>query len=240
MCIHTEAALVPSVQPTTGFLAALQFADSFFPSGLYTLSHGLESFVQAGLAAGDIEPLLADYLAHVVGPGDAVAVAHAHRRALAGDLPGIAEVDQHLFAMKLTRETREASCRIGRKLLSTASVIRSDPTVTAYARAVERGEYPGTSAVTLGLVTQRAGIGEREAMLIELYTFSTSFLGAAMRLMRFDHLESQRILVRLAPLFQQVIEANVGRALEEMRAFAPMIDVMAMAHERAEVRLFVS
>ena len=60
MSTRTEAELVPIVQPTTWLMAALQFSDSFFPSGLYTLSHGLESFVQAGLAARDVEPLLAD------------------------------------------------------------------------------------------------------------------------------------------------------------------------------------
>jgi urease accessory protein len=218
----------------------MQFSDSFFPSGLFTLSHGLESFVQAGLSAKDVEPLLIDYLEHVVGPSDGLAVAHAHRHAAAGALGGVIEVDRRLYAVKLTREGREASCRVGRKLVGTASAIRGNAFLASYANLVKTGESPGTAAVALAIAAQACGIGEHAAMLLELYTFSTSFLGAALRLTRFDHLESQRILARLEPTFQRVIAANHACPLEDMRAFAPMIDVMAMTHETAEVRLFVN
>jgi len=46
------------------FLGSLQLIDSAFPSGLYTLSHGLEAFSQAGQLGGepDIEALIADLL----------------------------------------------------------------------------------------------------------------------------------------------------------------------------------
>ncbi|HNP72492.1 MAG TPA: hypothetical protein PKK15_15330, partial [Kouleothrix sp.] len=49
----------------TSLLAALQLADSFFPSGLYTQSHGMEAFVSAGVAGpAQVAPLLASYLRH--------------------------------------------------------------------------------------------------------------------------------------------------------------------------------
>jgi urease accessory protein len=41
-------AMASEVHDLLALLRALQLADSFFPSGLYTLSHGLESFVQLG------------------------------------------------------------------------------------------------------------------------------------------------------------------------------------------------
>lgn len=54
-------------------LAALQLADSFFPSGLYTQSHNLESFVMSGaVSAEQIARLLTSYLRHTAGPGDAL------------------------------------------------------------------------------------------------------------------------------------------------------------------------
>ena len=219
----------------------MQLCDSFFPSGLYTLSHGLESFVQAGLAGpGDLEPLLLDYLEHLVGPGDAVAVAHAHEATATGDLARLAEVDRRLFALKLAREAREASCRVGRRLLGTLAHLTADARITEYRSRVDGGVCPGTAAVALGAGAASLGIGRREAMLMELYTFATSFLGAALRLVRLDHLEAQGILARAAAPMLRLVDEHAERALEEMHGFAPWIDVMTMSHERADLRLFVS
>ena len=79
------------------FLNALQLSDSFFPTGLYTLSHGFEAFVQAGLASKeDLEALLRDYLENVLGPADGVALSHAHRAVEGRDLGRLLEVDRRL------------------------------------------------------------------------------------------------------------------------------------------------
>ena len=239
MCPRTDPG--PPPLPALAFLRALQVCDSFFPSGLFTLSHGLESFVQAGLVGPrDVESLLLDYLEHVVGPGDALAVAHAHEATETGDLVRLAEVDRQLFAMKLVREAREASCRVGKRLLGTLAHLTADPRVAEYRSRVDSGACPGTAAVALGAGAAALGVGKRDAMLMELYTFATSFLGAALRLLRLDHLEAQAILARAATPMLRLVDEHAERALDEMRAFAPWIDLMGMAHERAEVRLFIS
>lgn len=64
-------------------LVSLQLSDSAFPSGLYTMPHGLEGFRQAGLVEqGQVEDLLRGLLLHLVGPGDATALARAHEAAV--------------------------------------------------------------------------------------------------------------------------------------------------------------
>lgn len=223
------------------FLNALQLSDTFFPTGLYTLSHGFEAFVQAGLAAKpDVEALLRDYLENVLGPADGVALSHAHRAAEAQNLGRLLEIDHRLFAMKLVREARESSRRVGKRILTTALKLHPDSVLKDYWVAVDAGDSPGNSAVALGAAAATFNIARREAVLIELYTFTTSFLGAAMRLIRLDHEEAQGILDRLKPLMVRVVQENIDKCLEEMRAFAPLIDIMGMAHERARIRLFIS
>jgi len=223
------------------FLSALQFSDSFFPTGLYTLSHGFEAFVQAGLASkSDVEALLRDYLENVLGPADGVALSHAHRAVEAQDLARLLEIDRRLSALKLVREAREASRRVGKRILTTAIALVPERLLADYRAAVEAGAGPGNAAVALGSAAAALRIPRREALLIELYTFATSLLGAAMRLVRLDHEEAQVILGRVKPLMLRVAEENMDRSLSEMRAFAPLIDIMAMGHERASVRLFIS
>jgi len=247
MNITTEGGLAPGTEGPSprrageAFLSALQFSDSFFPTGLYTLSHGFEAFVQAGLASkSDVEALLRDYLENVLGPADGVALSHAHRAVEAQDLARLLEIDRRLSALKLVREAREASRRVGKRILTTAIALVPERLLADYRAAVEAGAGPGNAAVALGSVAAVLRIPRREALLIELYTFATSLLGAAMRLVRLDHEEAQVILGRVKPLMLRVAEENMDRSLSEMRAFAPLIDIMAMGHERASVRLFIS
>ena len=49
-----------------GLLAMLQLADSGFPSGRYTLSHGLESFAQSGALPSPPAPALTELLSNAV------------------------------------------------------------------------------------------------------------------------------------------------------------------------------
>jgi len=236
-----EAERPPGRMPGEAFLSALQVSDTFFPTGLYTLSHGFEAFVQAGLASkADIEALLRDYLENVLGPADGVALSHAHRAAEARDLGRLLEIDRRLLAMKLVRETREASRRVGKRILTTAIALMPERLLADYRAAVEAGAGPGNAAVALGAAAAILGIPRKEAVLIELYTFATSLLGAAMRLIRLDHEEAQLILARLKPLMVRVAEENMDRSPSEMRAFAPLIDIMGMAHERASIRMFIT
>ncbi len=236
-----EAGGPPAGAPGAAFLSALQLSDTFFPTGLYTLSHGFEAFVQAKLVSkADVEALLRDYLEQVLGPADGVALSNAHRAAEARDLGRLLEIDRRLFALKLVREPREASRRVGKRILTTAIALVPERLLADYRAAVEAGAGPGNAAVALGAAAAILGIPRKEAVLIELYTFATSILGAAMRLIRLDHEEAQVILGRVKPLMVRVAEENMDRSPSEMRAFAPLIDIMGMAHERATIRMFIS
>ncbi|MGB5916362.1 MAG: urease accessory UreF family protein, partial [Phormidesmis sp.] len=101
----------------------MQLADSFFPSGAYTLSHGLESLVQSGRmnSAEDVESFVRLLLCNKVGSTDLVALAHAHTASVQDDLEAIADIDARLFAQTAIEKTRLAQRQSGRALLMVAS-----------------------------------------------------------------------------------------------------------------------
>lgn len=155
-------------------LGGLQLADSAFPSGLYALSHGLESYVEAGLLGADgLEELIADLLRFGIGPSDGVALAVAHRALLTDDADLAAEADQRLSAAKMTREPREASARAGKQLIGLASALFDHPFLTQHADRVKRGELPGNHAVARGLAEAALGNSAERALAGELYAFDT-------------------------------------------------------------------
>jgi urease accessory protein len=223
------------------FLGSLQLADSFFPSGLYTLSHGLEAFAQAGQFSADtLEALLADYLRHGVGPADGVALACAHRAVAVGDLDLAARADARLTAVKLPREARETSLRTGRQLLALAAQVFGGDALGPYAARVHRGVAPGNHAVALGLAMATLGIPRERAVAGELYAFAASCVGASVRLAAIDHRVAQLVLHRLKPVIAEAARAARDKGVRDIAGCVPLVDVMAMRHERAEVRLFMS
>lgn len=239
---EAEGGREPTEPSDLGFLGALQLADTFFPSGLYTLSHGLEAFVQHGLVASglEVESLLRTYLKQVVGPSDCIAVSHAHQATVGRDVASLVRVDQRLTAVRLTRESRDASTRIGKRTLATIVAVAPLPVLDAYQRAIAAKEAPGNAAIVFAAAAASLGVPRRAAMLVALYTFAASLLGVAMRLIRLDHVQAQEILTRIRPLLIRIVESNQNSPLDAMRSFAPMIDIMAMRHEQSAVRLFIS
>lgn len=224
------------------FLGSLQLTDSAFPSGLYTLSHGLEAYVQAEQlgASGDLEALIVDLLRFGVGPADGVALANAHRAAMEDD-PGLAaEADLRLVATKLAREARAASVRTGKQLLDLTSSLFEHPVLAHHAARVRRGELPGSHAVALGLATAALGVTREHALAGELYAFCVSCTGAAIRLSLIDHRAAQRLLHAVKPVIAEIVRENLERGVGEITSSLPFADVMAMHHERADGRLFMS
>jgi urease accessory protein len=222
-----------------GLLSALRLADSFLPVGSYTLSYGLETFVEEGRVGDgdDLNQLLCDYLRGQVGPCDMVALSAAHRAARDDDIERIVGVDDRLHATLLAREFRESSRTSGRRLLDVVS--GEDAFVDRYAERVgeeARGHHP----TVLGIVTAAKGISESDARLVCGYAFVTGLLGAAQRLLRLGHTEIQWILHELFPVIEEVEGACADRELEQLRSCTPLIGVQGMRHERAERRLFVS
>ncbi len=237
----------PALTPDGGgsdlgpFLASLQLSDSFFPSGLFTLSHGIESFAQAGLlSAQSLAGIVADLVRASVGPSDATAMALALRAASQDDLPTVAAVDRRLTAVKITREPRETSTRLGRQLLGLAREVFTCELAERYLLLVNEREAPGNQAIALALLKAELGIRPREAVAGELYSFAASCVGAAVRMSEIDHRNAQRILLLLHPVIEAATDDALSRSVAEMGGSAPFVELMSMRHEVAELRLFSS
>ena len=231
-------------------LLALQLTDSSFPSGLYTLSHGLEGLAQRGeVDAARVGPVLHGLLRHSIGPGDATALALAWRAAAFATgvedddgtvLDRLAEIDRRVHATRLSREIRAAATRTGRQVLDLAAELLDDRLVHAWNARVRGRRAPGSLPVVTGLVYARGGLSARAAVAADLSAFCTSYAGAALRLRLVDHRSAQVLVREAAPVVAEVADAALDRPLEALGGFAPRIDVASASHERAAARLFGS
>jgi urease accessory protein len=229
-------------RPDQPSLEALRLADAFLPEGSDTLSYGLEQFVHQGDVADaeDLRSLLETYLRGLIGPADLVALRHAHAATKAGDLDEVAVVDRRLECVTLAREFRESSTRSGDRLLALHTDLLEDERVLGYGRRVDTGAAPGHYPVVLGVVTAVTGVEEPVACRVACHGFVTGLLGAAQRLASIGHTEVQSILRDLQPVIDDALRASEDRSLDQMAPVAPLVDVAAAAHERADRRLFLS
>ncbi|SEP21882.1 UreF protein [Halogranum amylolyticum] len=90
------------------------------------------------------------------------------------------------------------------------------------------------------MLAARLDVPRQTACLAQGYGFVVGLLGAAQRLLRLGHTDTQRLLHALKPVVADLVDDYETRPLDEVRSFAPMVDVLSMHHERAERRLFVS
>ncbi len=222
-----------------GLLGALQIGDSLFPSGGFTLSHGLETMAERRLVVGaeSLHRWIARTVRWQVATSDGVATAAVW--AADDDLALVAEIDGYLYASKLAREPREASQRTGRQMLASLSAILGG-TLTAYRREVLAGTARGLQPVVVGLAARGLGLSRRDTILLLLHLHVSGCLGAALRLIEVDDIEAQQIRLALVPTMSEAADAALGMDWRDMHTGAMQTEIMAMLHESSTTRLFAT
>lgn len=226
---------------TPALLEGLRFIDTFFPSGGYAFSSGLEAAVQGGAVKNSDQ--LARYVGDLLRGGmsrrEAFAVKWANQAGAEGNVFLVADVDRELDSTKLSRESRMASRQMGRQVIRVAAdQLRGKPVLGEYRDAIESEQAPGHLAVCFGLTLGVAGWEPEAAAAAFLYQTAVGFVSAAMRLSPIGQHEGQRMLSEWLPLIDRISREPGSKAT--MSSWSPIQDIYAMRHGALEWRLFRS
>lgn len=223
-------------------ISILQLSDSFFPTGLYATSSGLEALSQTKkLKTKDISQFITIYLLQVIGPSDCTALGNAYESCKKRDIASLLHTDEFVYHMRLIEETRTASVRSGNQLLKcVSSFAKNKKMLKEYQIAISKGKATGVYPVSFGVVTASLGIPKKKAGFILLYGFTVSIVGAALRLGILQHFESQRIIHDLGPVIIQTVLDNIDRPIINMWQFAPCLDILQMKHEAMSSKMFIT
>lgn len=218
-----------------------QLSDGSFPVGSFSFSHGLESALAEGIVTDTLS--LENYaraLLYATAECDAIALLEAFRAASVGDYRRIVEADQQLYSFKAGEEARAMTRRMGRRLAHLVCSILPTHLSKSFYALVEKGETIGTHPIAQAVAGFALDTDERALYAAHLYGVVSSLLSAALRLMPIAHFDSQRILLRLAPLCETLYESFSEMTLEQMSSFAPTLELAASLHERGRGRLFMN
>jgi urease accessory protein len=220
---------------------ALQFGDSVFPIGGFSFSAGLESAIQERIVT-DTKSLLGYTRTAVeqAATGDGIGLICAHRAALTDDIDALVHIDRLVHARRLSSETRLMSVRMGKKFTEIGAQILDAPLLERWREQIAAGSTPGCYPVALGINFAAQGLSARDAFAVHQYGVAVMILGAALRLMRVDHVETQRMLYAVNADLDASYEDAAAAELDDMAGFAPLTEILAAAHVKANVRLFMS
>jgi urease accessory protein len=223
-------------------LSMMQLSDSFFPTGMYSMSNGLEAIFYSGrkIKAEELRELVKTYLEYQIGPADCTALGNAYEHAARSNLLKLLEVDRVIFSMKLVQEIRDASIRSGTQLVRCIRSFSDNKILGQYDDAIRGGQAFGPYPVALAVAANAFLIPKEKAALVMLYSFSVSIVGAALRLGMLQHFDGQKVIDELKPTIVKVTKANLNRPIEGIWQFAPSIDIIQISHERMNSKMFIT
>jgi urease accessory protein len=223
-------------------LSMMQLSDSFFPTGMYSMSNGLEAIFYSGkkIKAEELRELVKTLIEYQIGPADCTALGNAYENAANSNLSRLLEVDRAIFSMKLVQEIRDASIRSGTQLVRCIRSFCEDKMLGQYENAIRGGKASGAYPVALAVAANALLIPKKRAALMMLYSFSVSMVGAALRLGMLQHFEGQKVIDELKPTIITVTKTNINRPLEGIWQFAPSIEIIQISHERMNSKMFIT
>lgn len=219
----------------------LQFSDSTLPVGSFAFSNGLESALQTRIVTNpDDLHRYVEVMLRQAARMDGVALLHAHRAATVRDHDAVLCADRELMCRRVGEEQQMMLARMGRKYAELVLKLRPCPPIERWLRDIRAGAAPGCFPVGQAIALAQLGADEVEAFVMHQYGVASMILGAALRLMRIDHMDTQRILFAVQDRAQDDYLAVRDLALEEMASFAPVFDVLVAHHTTTHVRLFMN
>ncbi|KAA0114318.1 urease accessory protein UreF [Methylobacterium sp. P1-11] len=223
-------------------LLSLQQADGAFPSGSFAFSNGIE-----GLVAGDPAFDTASLIRTLTGlvrfrwaESDRVALILAHRAA--PDPARLGRIDAAVEAATLVEAMRVGSRRNGASLLTT-HVRLATPGADELRAAIRSGPMLGHLATVQGALWRALGLSEPEAAAVAGYQLVSGTVSATVRLGQVGAIQGQQALQAVLPLVAEIAERPVPEEPDDaivLTGFTPLIEIAAMRHARADLRLFAN
>jgi urease accessory protein len=226
-----------ATSPVPGYQLALQqLTDSALPTGAFAHSLGFETYIERGLVHDEASfgVWLSAFISQQLSYSDGLAI-----RFLYEGVP-VGELDQLLSAQLLPRQLREASIKMGTRLLEIGSDVFPSAELGLYRGLVTTGRAAGHQPLAFAVVARSLGVPLTEAPGAYLFAAVTSLTQNAVRAIPLGQNAGQRLLRKAA----DDVAAAIGRIArltpDDFGAVSPGLEISQMRHERQRARMFMS
>lgn len=230
-----------------GHLVLLHLSDSALPTGAFSHSFGLETYLQRGLVTGpaDYVPWLHAYVRQSAYGEGLMAklgaqVVHEATSVEAAFLE-VQQLDALAHASLIPREIREANRSMGKRMARiTAISVQGVELLDRYVAAVEDDSCVGCPALVYGIALAGLGFDTETIVSGQLMQIAATVNQNAIRSIPLGQDAGQRALVSAYPVIEETVAVIATLGLVDLGACAPGLELAQMAHETRHSRMFMS
>jgi urease accessory protein len=225
-----------ATSPASWQLALQQLTDSALPTGAFAHSLGFETYIERGLVhdEGSFGVWLTAFVAQQLTYSDGAAIRFLYE---GGEL---AELDALLTALLLPRQLREASTKMGTRLLEIGAEVFPSPGLAEYRDLVAAGRAAGHQPLAFAVVARSLGVPLPEALAAYLFATVTSLTQNAVRAIPLGQNAGQRLLRSASDAVAAAVDRIGLLTPDDFGAVSPGLEISQMRHERQRARMFMS
>lgn len=220
----------------------LHITDPTLPIGGFSHSNGLETYVQQNLVknASTTQDFVESMLKNNYKYNDGLAVKLAFEFTEQNNLDEILKLDNECQALKAPLEVREASLKLGTRLIKIYAALLDNPFLNEINSLIEEKKMQGHYSVVYGIITALLKINKEKATCAFLYNAAVAMVTNAVKLVPLGQTDGQQIIYNV----QGLIEALTLEIMEVERDLHGVcntaLDIKCMQHEHLYSRLYMS
>jgi len=220
----------------------LQLCDSNFPSGAFSHSFGLETYIQEQVIIDlkSFTKAITVYIEKQLVFVEGLACRLAFEAVQQNRMDDLFKLDQLLFAASLSEETRNGNRRIGERMVKLCAELYPSPKLDKFLKKIKGKQAYGHSALVFSIIACQLQVEKETAISSYLYSVVSSLIQNAVRGIPLGQTDGQKLLVQIQPLLKKAVRKILSLSKEDIGAVSPGLEIAQMRHERLHVRLFMS
>ncbi|MFT3980191.1 MAG: urease accessory protein UreF [Ferruginibacter sp.] len=220
----------------------LHLSDPTLPVGGFTHSAGLETYVQQGLVHdfATAKEFVTQMLSRNIAYTDASLASLAYEAAMQNDTAALLQLNATCQAIKLPREMREASTRMGNRLLKIFESEAENESLRLFRQQLEAGRQAPHYCIAFAVCAVALGVGKKEMLTGFLYNAAVGFVTNCVKLIPLGQQQGQLLLHAIQPLLAALAENAMQPDEDLIGVCCPGFDIAQMQHEHLYTRLYIS
>lgn len=223
-------------------LALIQMCDSNFPTGAFSHSFGLESYIQDGSVYDEVSfsKWLRTYLHEQLVYSDGLGARLVYEALDENDIEKVWKLDHLITVQNFARESREGSMRMGERMVSLSETLYKAPILSVYKKRIKEKNAYGHPAIVFTMVGNYLQIPIETTLLYYLYSSVGSLVQNAVRAIPLGQTNGQKIIYSFQSELTKAVETIMNLDEDDFGIVSPGLELSQMQHERLNIRIFMS
>ena len=223
-------------------LSLFQLCDSNFPTGAFSHSFGLESYIQDDLVfdQATFAEWLQVYLNEQLVYSDGLATRLVYESLENGEIEKVWKIDRMLMVQNLPREIRDGTQKMGERMLNLVESLYQNPLLSQYKERIQQKQSFGHPAIVFTMIGYHLGVSKENTTLYYLYSTVVNLVQNAVRAIPLGQTAGQKTIQEFQDALAKATAKIQVLNEEDFGIVSPGLELAQMMHERINIRIFMS